>query len=126
MKLNVSKFKKHNFCNIDNSEAATRCSTQKMHSQKFCNIRRKTPTPESLSNKFAGSQACNYIKKRCENRRSSVPSRLPPRTANSPRTLILKNTFERLPLIIHTKDITKTLLKKDSTNQFMRLRDDYQ
>ena len=29
MKRKVSKFKKHNFCNTDNSEAATRYSTHK-------------------------------------------------------------------------------------------------
>ena len=29
MKCKVSKFKKHNFCDTDNSEVATRCSTKK-------------------------------------------------------------------------------------------------
>ena len=48
MKLKVSKFKKHNFCNIDKSEAATRCSTKKSTLKNFAISAGKHPRP-SLS-----------------------------------------------------------------------------
>ena len=70
IKCKVSKFKKHNFCYTDNSEAVSRCSThththtKKCYSQKFRNTHMKTPLPESLCNKFAGPQAWNFINKK--------------------------------------------------------------
>ena len=54
-KSKVSKFKKHNFCNTNNSEVVTRCSTKKSALKNFA-----IPT---------GKQPCqNFIKKRCQNR----------------------------------------------------------
>ena len=77
---------------------------KKIRCKKFCNTYRKTLAPESLRNKLAGPQACYFIKKTRQNRRPP-PRPLPLRTMKSSRTLILKNTFERLPLIIHTLSI---------------------
>ena len=37
-------------------------------SEKFCKIHRKTPVLESLFNKVAGHQACNFIKNRIQHR----------------------------------------------------------
>ena len=43
------------------------CSIEKL-SLRFRNIQRKTPVLESLFNKFAGPQACNFVKKRLQHR----------------------------------------------------------
>ena len=55
--------------------------------QKFRNIQRKTPVLESLFNKVAGIQVCNFIKKRFEHGRSPV------NIAKFLTASFLKNTF---------------------------------
>ena len=55
---------------------------------KFCNIRKKTPVLESLFNKVAGLQACNFIEKRLQQRC------FPVNIAKSLRTV-----FYRKPLV---------------------------
>ena len=79
----------------------------KSQSQKFRNTHTKTPAPESFCNNFAGPQACNFIKKRRQRPYPPPSPSLadPSHTAKSPRIPTLKNTFERLPLIIDTWSI---------------------
>ena len=48
------------------SEAATRVFHKESHSQIFCDIHRKTPVQGSIFNKGEGHQACNFIKKRLQ------------------------------------------------------------
>ena len=47
-------------------EAATTDILQNSCLQKFCSFHKKTPVFESLLNKFAGPQPCNFIKKRLQ------------------------------------------------------------
>ena len=76
---------------------------QKQPSEVFCKnrcsskihkIHRKTPVFQSLFNKVAGLQACNFIKKRLQH------SCFPAKFANFLRTPILKNICEQLLLKI--------------------------
>ena len=72
---------------------------------KFCNTHRKTPVPESLSVINLQALRRATLSKR-DAKTGASPHPPPPtrllRPAKSRRTIILKNTFERLPLIIHT------------------------
>ena len=63
---------------------------KKICSQKFPNIHRKTSVLESLFNKVAGLQACNFIKKRYQHRC------FPVNISKFSRTSILKNICVRL------------------------------
>ena len=71
---------------------------------KFCNTHRKTPVPESLSVINLQALRRATLSKRDAKTGASPTPPLPRllRPAKSRRTIILKNTFERLPLIIHT------------------------
>ena len=93
MKREVSKFKNATFATQIIKKHPLDVPQEKPHSQKLYNTHRKTPSPESLYNKFSDRQACNLSKR---DAKAGAPSR----TAKSPRTSILKNTFEPLPLII--------------------------
>ena len=99
MKRKVSKFKKHNVCNTDNWEAATRCLTKKTRSQKFGNTHRETPALECLRNKFSGHQSCNFIKKRGQNRRT------PP---------LASSTYHEIPKNIHSEEHLGTAASDNS------------
>ena len=85
MKHRVSKFKKHNFCNTDNSEAATRCSTKKATPKKSAIPTGKHPRRSLSAINSQALRRATLSKRDAKNRR-------PP----------LKNTLERLPLKIHT------------------------
>ena len=67
------------------------CSVKKVL-LKFRKSLRKTPVLESLLNKAAGLQACNFIKKRLQHRY------FPVKFAKLLRTPILKNICKRLLL----------------------------
>ena len=96
MKRKVSKLKKkHNFCNTDNSQAATRYSTKKAAPKNSAIPTRKLPC-RSLSAINSQALRCVTLSKR------DTKNRRPPGTAKSPRTHILKNTLKRLLLIIDT------------------------
>ena len=121
MKREVSKFKKHNVCNTDNWEAATRCFTKKPALKNS-----ETPTGKHLrwSVYAINSQAISRatLSKR-EAKTGALPHSLPPRTMKSPRTFILKNALERLPPIIHTLSIP--FLSKISCKLSQSLQKDY-
>ena len=68
------------------------CFIKKAVLQNLFNIQRKTPVLESLFNKVAGLQPCNFIKNRLQHRCFFV------NIANFFKTPILKNVCERLLL----------------------------
>ena len=59
MKRKVSKFKKHNFCTTDKSEAVTNCSTKKSALKNFAIPTRKHPrrSLSTINSQVLGSAA---------------------------------------------------------------------
>ena len=84
--------------------------------EKFRKIYRKTPVLESLFNKGAGIQACNFIKKRLQQKC------FPVNIAKFLKISILKNMCDRLPLsfvIYNGEQICSHSLKKSIDGKFI-------